>query len=186
MTSPSSINYEELMHNLRLSLVKDVLTLTAKHGLIGQHHFTIAVNTQDNAIVMPPYILEQYPSEMVIILQHRFENLSLSEDSFSVTLYFQGKPERITVPWSAVMIFQDPSVPFGLLIRQPSEEPRQPSNISSHNPTTDKAKKIIDNTTPTKKNKEKGQVIAFNPHRNTKKTSHPSSPPPPPDEPHTE
>ena len=51
---------------------------------------------------------------MTIILQHQFWDLEVSEDRFEVGLSFGGIPERLTVPFSAIKSFFDPSVQFGL------------------------------------------------------------------------
>jgi len=51
---------------------------------------------------------------MTIVLQHQFRGLEVGDDAFSVSLSFQSRWERLTVPFAAVMTFADPSVHFGL------------------------------------------------------------------------
>ena len=51
---------------------------------------------------------------MTIVLQHQFWGLEVGDDKFSVTLTFSDTPERLTVPYAAVVAFADPSVRFGL------------------------------------------------------------------------
>jgi hypothetical protein len=51
---------------------------------------------------------------MTIVLQHQFWGLEVDDAGFAVTLSFEGKHERLKVPWSAVVAFVDPSVQFGL------------------------------------------------------------------------
>ena len=53
-------------------------------------------------------------AERGIIGQHHFWGLEVDDKGFGVTLSFEGKHERLTVPWSAVVAFVDPSVQFGL------------------------------------------------------------------------
>jgi hypothetical protein len=51
---------------------------------------------------------------MTIVVQNWFENLTVSKDSFSITLNFGNNPERMTIPYDALRTFVDPSVEFGL------------------------------------------------------------------------
>jgi uncharacterized protein len=48
------------------------------------------------------------------VLQHRFWDLTVTEERFEVKLTFDGIPERLSVPFAAVKVFFDPSVPYGL------------------------------------------------------------------------
>ena len=63
---------------------------------------------------LSPRLLEQYPEEMTIILQHQFWDLVVTDDRFEVGLSFGGIPERLVVPFNAIKSFFDPSVQFGL------------------------------------------------------------------------
>jgi hypothetical protein len=56
---------------------------------------------------------------MTIVLQHRFWDLSVSDDRFEVKLTFDGIPERLVVPFSAIKVFFDPSVRYGLQFAEP-------------------------------------------------------------------
>jgi uncharacterized protein len=51
---------------------------------------------------------------MTIVLQHRFWGLVVTEERFEVQLTFDSIPEHLVVPFSAVKVFFDPSVPYGL------------------------------------------------------------------------
>jgi hypothetical protein len=55
----------------------------------------------------------QYPEAMTIILQHQFWDLTVGDDAFEVGLSFGGVPERLTVPFDAIVAFYDPAVQFG-------------------------------------------------------------------------
>jgi uncharacterized protein len=48
------------------------------------------------------------------VLQHQFWDLIVHDDRFEVGVSFNGIPERLTVPFSAIKGFFDPSVQFGL------------------------------------------------------------------------
>src|SRR5262249_1144995 len=68
------------------------------------------------------WLHQQYPQEMTIILQHQFWDLAVEEDRFSITLSFGGRHERLTIPFSALTAFADPSVKFGLQFEANAEE----------------------------------------------------------------
>jgi hypothetical protein len=59
---------------------------------------------------------------MTIILQHQFWDLVVDEDRFAITLSFGGRHERLTIPFSALTAFADPSVKFGLQFEANEDE----------------------------------------------------------------
>ena len=63
---------------------------------------------------MPEHLLEQYPDEITIVLQHEFWDLHVEEPFFSVILCFDNVNEKIQVPYNAITHFSDPSVHFEL------------------------------------------------------------------------
>jgi hypothetical protein len=114
MTSGQSIDYEALQSEAMRGVVRSVLARTAKSGLPGDHHFYISFDTGVPGVSLSKRLKEKYPSEMTIVLQHRFWDLVVSEDRFEVKLTFDGIPERLVVPFAALKVFFDPSVRYGL------------------------------------------------------------------------
>src|SRR5690349_19070397 len=108
------IRYDVLARDALRGVLRRVLTDAAAHGLPGEHHFFITFLSTAEGVKLSPRLLAQYPEEMTIILQHQFWELEVSEDRFEVGLSFGGIPERLTVPFSAIKSFFDPSVQFGL------------------------------------------------------------------------
>ena len=49
---------------------------------------------------------------MTIVIQHRFWDLKVEDDGFSVGLSFGGVPSTLAVPFAAVTEFLDPAVDF--------------------------------------------------------------------------
>ncbi len=118
MTAAQDIDYEALAQDAMRSVVRSVLTRVAKTGLPGEHHFYVAFNTQAAGVIISKRLKEKYPAEMTIVLQHRFWDLIVSEERFEVKLTFDSIPERLVVPFRAVKVFFDPSVPYGLQFEQ--------------------------------------------------------------------
>ncbi|MEZ5854918.1 MAG: ClpXP protease specificity-enhancing factor SspB [Hyphomicrobiaceae bacterium] len=114
MTASQYIDYDALALEALRGVVKACLAQVARTGLVGEHHFYIAFNTQAPGVAVSKRLKEKYPQEMTIVLQHRFWDLAVSDDKFEVKLTFDGILERLVVPFKAIMVFYDPSVPYGL------------------------------------------------------------------------
>ena len=106
--------YDKMVETALRGVVREALSRAAQHGLPGTHHFYVTFRTGHPGVGVPEYLRTKYPQEMTIVLEHQFWELSVAEDAFAVTLSFQNRPERITVPFVAITAFADPSVKFGL------------------------------------------------------------------------
>jgi len=108
------IGYQALTENALRGVVRDALKRAEKQGLIGSHHFCITFKTQHPGVEIPDFLREQYPDEMMIILQHQFSGLKVKDDCFQVTLSFKKIPATLAIPFAALTQFADPGVQFGL------------------------------------------------------------------------
>jgi uncharacterized protein len=112
--STDHIRYDLLVQDALRSVVKNVLADAGKNGLPGEHHFYVSFKTGAPGVRISNRLREQYPDEMTIVLQHQFWDLGITEHTFEVGLSFGGVPERLLVPYDAIVGFFDPSVQFGL------------------------------------------------------------------------
>ncbi len=108
------LRYDRMVERALRSVVRDALRETAAVGLPGSHHFYITFRTGHKGVSMPDWLRASYPEDITIVLQYQFWGLEVEDDRFSVTLSFNGRNERLTVPYEAVSAFADPSVKFGL------------------------------------------------------------------------
>jgi len=108
------IRYDLLVQDALKGVVRKVLGDAAKHGLSGEHHFYVSFRTDFPGVRISNRLREKYPQDMTIVLQHQYWDLSVTESGFEVGLSFSGVPERLVVPYDAVIGFFDPSVQFGL------------------------------------------------------------------------
>lgn len=109
-----TIDYGNLMHDAMRDLIRKVLDDVSAAGLPGEHHFFINFDTRHDGVEIADWIHDRFPEDMTIVLQHWFENLTVGDDGFSVTLNFGDAPETLFVPFDAINTFVDPSVEFGL------------------------------------------------------------------------
>jgi hypothetical protein len=114
MTAEREIDYEALAQDAMRGIVRTVLLGVAKSGLPGEHHFYIAFKTDAPGVTLSKRLKEKYPEEMTVVLQHRFWDLIVADDHFEVKLTFDSIPERLCIPFDAIKVFFDPSVPYGL------------------------------------------------------------------------
>lgn len=112
--SPDKIAYGRLMHHAMRGLIQTVLTGVARDGLPGEHHFFITFDTRHEGVALAEWLQDRYPEEMTIVIQHWYDALQVDDDGFEITLNFGDSPERLRVPFNAILTFVDPSVEFGL------------------------------------------------------------------------
>ena len=115
-TVPDSlIPYDEIVQEALRAVVGRVLnTVAATQALPGAHHFYITFKTGAPGVDIPQRLIERFPDEMTIVLQHRFWELKVDETKFSVGLSFNQIPAILTIPFAAITGFHDPAVNFEL------------------------------------------------------------------------
>jgi len=117
------LRYDRMVERALRNVVRESLQHAAVDGLPGEHHFYMTFSTRHPDVVIPDFLRERYPEEMTIVLQYQFYGLEVGDDTFSVTLSFNNKHERLTVPLAAITTFADPSVNFALQFQAiPSQE----------------------------------------------------------------
>ena len=135
-TPESLIPYDEIVQEALRDVVGRVLAEVESSGgqLPGGHHFYITFETRAAGVSIPKHLSERFPDEMTIVIQHRFWDLKVGDDQFSVGLSFGGVPSTLTVPFRAVTEFVDPAVDFSLKFQanapEPPEDHDEPDNDS--------------------------------------------------------
>jgi len=116
------MRYDLMAQDALRGVVRQALRKAAgPEGLPGQHHFYITFRTTAPGVDIDPTLLEKYPEEMTIVLEHQFWDLNITETGFEVTLKFSGVPKYLKMPYSAISRFHDPSVGFHLQFEQDSD-----------------------------------------------------------------
>lgn len=127
----SLIPYDEIVQDSLRGVVKQVLAdVAGSGGLPGNHHFFIAFRTQHPGVDIPRHLVERYPEEMTVVIQHRYWDLVVAEEHFEVGLTFNQVPAKLSIPYKAISGFVDPAVNFALqfvvTIAEPVDEPPSP------------------------------------------------------------
>lgn len=139
-TADSLIPYDEIVQDALRSVVRSVLKrIDEAGGLPGAHHFYIAFRTRAPGVNIPAHLLERYPEEMTIVIQHRYWDLAIDADGFQIGLSFNQVPAKLRIPFDAVTGFVDPAVNFALqftpkegeavIVPDPSPEPEPGGNV---------------------------------------------------------
>jgi hypothetical protein len=115
-TPESLIPYDEIVQEALRAVVGRVLSEVQNSGghLPGGHHFYITFQTRVPGVTIPKHLADRFPDEMTIVIQHRFWDLKVEDDFFTVGLSFGGVPSTLVVPFEAVTDFVDPAVDFSL------------------------------------------------------------------------
>ncbi len=126
-------HYDKMVERALRGVIRDVLARVAQEGIRSSHHFYIGFATRAPGVVIPARLLERYPAEITIVLQHQFWDLDVGDETFSVSLSFDKQIERLSIPFAAVKSFADPSVEFALAFAEPpaaaSNEPALPAVV---------------------------------------------------------
>ena len=142
-TPESLIPYDEIVQEALRDVVGRVLSEIESTGMLpGGHHFYITFKTRLAGVSIPRHLMERFPEEMTIVIQHRFWDLKVADDHFSVGLSFGGIPSTLVVPFAAVTDFVDPAVDFSLKFQASGalgdhETPDPPENDSPVTPVDD-------------------------------------------------
>jgi hypothetical protein len=135
------LQYDEMVQKALLSVVKEALEEVSAGGLPGNHHFYIRFRTDHPKARVPDFLRKQHPEEVMIVIQHQFWNLQVFRDEFCVDLSFNGIQETLTIPFSSLIAFVDPSVKFALQFTPSFDDdpnPEMPENdVSKSRPTGD-------------------------------------------------
>ncbi len=114
-TPDSLIPYDEIVQEALRAIPGRVLRDVERSGALpGHHHFYITFKTQAPGVAIPPHLIQKFPDEMTIVLQHKFWDLKVTDLGFEVSLTFNQVPAHLVIPFSAIRFFVDPAVNFSL------------------------------------------------------------------------
>jgi hypothetical protein len=148
-------HYDKMVERALRGVIRDALVRAAQEGLKSAHHFYIGFATRAPGVAIPPRLLERFPEEMTIVLQHQFWDLDVGDEVFSVLLSFDKQAERLTIPFAAIRSFADPSVEFALAFAEPAPAPSNETALPA----------VVDKPEKPEAAKGSGQVVTLDSFR---------------------
>lgn len=113
------IGYEALSQAAMRGVIREALKQGLKaSALPGEHHFYITFKTKAPGVRIADHLIERFPEDMTIVIQHQFWDLEVHDGHFEVILKFAGVPQHLSIPYAAITRFVDPAVNFGLSFDQ--------------------------------------------------------------------
>ncbi|MDD9904199.1 MAG: ClpXP protease specificity-enhancing factor SspB [Rhodospirillaceae bacterium] len=125
------MRYDLMVEQALRTVVREAMGRVAQDGLPGEHHLYITFRTDEEGVSLPDYLIERYPDEMTIVLQHQFEDLTVDHGGFAVSLNFNNVQERLRIPFASISAFADPSANFGLQFKFEEAEENIPGQFIS-------------------------------------------------------
>ena len=160
--------YYQWVNQALISVLKNALKQMLKIGPVNNHHLYITIDTTDKDVKIPNFLRLKYPEEITLVLQHQFENLVIEEAEFQVSLSFEGKRSNLIIPFKAVLSFADPSINFGLQLKDKTlnDQISTLDEVESDPVNLDEISGDYNNTLLDKKSM--GEVIALDTFRQNK------------------
>lgn len=165
-----AIDYQILIDEAMLDIVKKILKQTQEEGLEDEQSLYVSFRTDFPEVILSKSIKARYPKEITIVLQYQYKNLRVLQDSFSVNIAFNGISETIEIPFFALTSFADPSADFSLQFRTIKNKHNRFKNnaaveLSKMPPKAEK--KQVNQKTDIQK--EAGKVVSLEQFRNKSK-----------------
>ena len=142
------IKYQKILNKNLLNVFIEILKEVEKKGLDGNNHLYITFATNNSKTSVPDWLLQKYPSEMTIVIQHEYYHLSVNKKNFNIGLSFNNKKSDLTISFDSIISFADPSSNFGL-------------NYKFNKSIEKNNKKIVVKQKKFKKKKNSSNVINF-------------------------
>lgn len=133
--SQDLMNYDKMTQLALRGVVRDAIRRVLREdGLPGAHHFYITFLTRFPGVDIDEALAKKYEEEITVVLEHQYWDLVAADDHFEVTLKFGGVPKYLSVPYTAITRFHDPSVGFAMQFDPPEEMQDQPPAVAQLKP----------------------------------------------------
>ena len=143
------MNYDKMTQLALRGVVRDAIRRVIREdGLPGAHHFYITFLTRYPGVDIEEGLAKKYPEEITVVVEHQFWDLKAHDDSFEVTLKFGGVPKYLSVPYTAITRFHDPSVGFAMQFDPPEEMQDGPATLAHIRPEPKSASKTGNEAKP--------------------------------------
>ncbi|MDC0625496.1 ClpXP protease specificity-enhancing factor SspB [Alphaproteobacteria bacterium] len=108
------IEYQKILNKNLLNVFIEILKEVEAKGLDGKNQLYITFGTNSSKTSVPNWLLQKYPNEMTIVIQHEYYHLTVNKKNFSIGLSFNNKKCDLKISFDSIISFVDPSSNFGL------------------------------------------------------------------------
>ena len=105
-------DYGLLLADAHRGIVRSVIQTMIDNPMDSYYNIYITFDTNHPDVDIPIWVREQYDAELTVVMNHQYSNLEVNKDWFSVTLYFNGKPAPLLIPFESIMAFHDKNAEF--------------------------------------------------------------------------
>ena len=110
------IEYQKILNKNLLNVFIEILKEVEVKGLDGNNQLYITFATNNSKTLVPNWLLQKYPNEMTIVIQHEYYHLSVNKKSFNIGLSFNNKKCDLRISFDSITSFVDPLIsPFTLI-----------------------------------------------------------------------
>ena len=125
------IEYQKILNKNMLNVFKDILINIRDKGFSNNNHLYITFLTNHKNVELPNWLKQKYPEEMTIVIQYEYYDLKINENNFSITLSFNDIKTNLTIDYSCIISFADPSANFGLILQKNKTKNKLKRNFES-------------------------------------------------------
>ena len=108
------IEYQKILNKNLLNVFIEILKEVEEKGLDGNNQLYITFATNNSKTSVPNWLLQKYPNEMTIVIQHEYYHLSVNKKTFNIGLSFNNKKCDLKISFDSIISFADPYSNFGL------------------------------------------------------------------------
>ena len=138
------ILYQELMQNALFGVFREALDIVQKYGCPRVPGIVVDFDLIHPDVIISSRLGEMFQGELTIVLEHWFEDLEVNTDGFWVTLNFSNIPERLYIPYLAIIYFFDKEANIGFEIPKYGQSSDDNQNISNVIPNEEKSIQTTD------------------------------------------
>ena len=108
------IDYQKILDQNLLNVFKDILKEIKKNGVSNGNQLYVTFISSHKNVKIPNWLIEKYPEEMTIVIQHEYYNLEINKEYFTINLSFNDIMANLEIGFDSIISFADPFANFGL------------------------------------------------------------------------
>ena len=108
------IDYGAMITDAYVGIIRDALSIISDDPEPGKYCVDITFDVGHPDVEVPQWVYDQYSHLLTIILNERYDYLTVHDDYFEVTVYFGGQPAHLLIPFDAITIFKDSHQEFAV------------------------------------------------------------------------